>query len=474
MTPVPDEVLLDSEEQFAGVTTQHCVGAALSELRAEEREECEECEAITVASSPPSDSPQPPATPLVQPGSPQRSVVQNVAVQLDGIAARQAHAGNREEPVVLRCERLAEEWHFDEKSHAAKVGDLRSQCKDSKEREAKARERAQQRVLDAEERVKAVLKATEEEEVQRARKLAQLRAELVDVQDAAEQLREDGDLQVAGVEREIGAERRHRDRLEGELRDEPKQAAAARRFEEEVQDREREQMQERDRQIRDHRAEVQREVMRAQREAGERVRRIELQFHQDLAELQRQLDEVLKRTRSCVSEEVGHRRTEQVVADTEVRGVDCQIKQHLDSTHVQALEMQDEAVRQVKESQARDFALEALLHEQTNAAMSSLDCAADEKHKAVLLEHEHRHRSVAAAKALGDTFPRSTQYQMHLSAKTRSALAASAYAVVAGGRGTGAEAGTAASWQQSTRMLPGDEGHGYADVFEAPRGLLSH
>jgi len=437
------------------------VDAALDEL-AEELENNGD-EAQTVAASLPSSTPRPPATPL----GPARRPPGRVTPQRGAARGLASTGGSREDtPVVLRCEQLAEEWHFDEASHALGVDQLRSHCRALKEREAAARKRAQLAEEQAEDEIQKVLRGAEEGEVQRARQLAGLRSELVEVQHREEQLREDCQHQLAAVQRKIEAERDRRRRLEEALREEPRRAAEAARHLQEVQDAEYEQLRHKDNQLRTHRAAAQREVLEVQRAAEQQVRDVEQRMHLDLAVMQRELDELLQQAQYSVQCTVQDRRHVHATAEGDVRTVDRQVLQGLTATHREAQRLQDDAVEQVKEVQARDFALESLLHKHTGEALASLGCSAEEKRQAALLEHEHRQRNAAAVKALGETFPRSTQYQLHLDKKTRSAvLAASAYAVVAGpSAGDGVPVG-ATPWQTRTRLQAGDEGRSYQDVL---------
>jgi len=441
---------LDMEEELlAAATTERCLSDGLRPLREEEDE------AFSVV--PPSSLAR--STPLQ--ASPSPSLPSSRQRPRTGEVRAAADPG-----VVLRCEQLAEEWHFDEASHAAKVEGLESHCRALKVREAAAQSRARAIDRDAAQRTEGVLHAAEAEEQERARRLADMRAELVELQHQEEQRREDCRQEVADLERQIQAERARCRGIEEALRDEPQSQARARRSLEELQDAEDAEMREKAEQIRGHRARAQREVMEVQRVAQERVREIERRMHADLAALKHELDEVLRQSQGVIQVAVQDRRQTRAAAQVEVSKVDRKILQGLTGTHRQALELRDEAVEQAREVQARDFALEALLHEHTDAALSSLGCATDEKKQAAMLEHAHKQRTAMAVKTLGETFPRSTQYQLNLDKKTRSAvLAAAAYAVVPGGKEADPVPVGATPWQTRTRLQAGDEGRSYEDVF---------
>lgn len=446
------------EEQYlAETTTGLCVGAVLDEL-GDEYEDDEDAFSVSPTSLPRS-SPPPAATP------PHSSPAKRAgrASAESGAAAPAADGG-----VVLKCERQAEEWHFDETAHAAKVAQLKYHCTELKDREARARSRVLAADQDAEDHVQRVLSSAEQEEQERARRLADLRAELVELRDQEEQLREDCQQEVVRLEREVEAERAHRCRVEEELRREPRNQAAAKQRVEELQDAEYQQAREKDEQIRKQRASAHREVLEVQRAAQEQARDIERRMQLDLAIIKRELDEVLCQAQGAVQVAVQDRRKTQEASAGEVSKVDRQILQSLNGTHKQLLELQDSALQQAKEVQARDLALEALLYDHTDAALASLGCAGDEKRQANMLEHEHRQRTSIAVKALGETFPRSTQYQLHLDKKTRSAvLAASAYAVVSGSKEMDSAPASAGGspWQTRSRLQAGDEGRSYGEVF---------
>jgi len=451
---------------LADLAAQRCVGAALHGLREED-----DGEALTVAAeSLAASSPPPPPTPagLAQSRGQAVQHPQEAAANAAGASREQTVGGVHSAPVVLRRERLAEEWHFDEDSHAAKVEDLKSQCLALRDREAAARKRAQHAEHDAVEHAQTVLLSVEEQEQELARRLSARRSELAEVRLREEDLRATCGRRVPELERKAQAERSRRAGLEAELREEPQQLAKAKQHIAKVAELEVEHMREKDRQIRAHRADAQREILELQRAADGQAWSMEQRMRQDLALLQRELDEVLRRTRGSVSAEIQHRWQEQVAAADHVSTIDCQILHGLNATHKEALDMQDGVASATREVQARDFALEALVHQHTGAALASLGCATDEKRQAAMLEHQHRQHCGAAVKALGETFPRSTQYQLHLDKKTRSAvLAASAFHVVVGSGHGDLAAADEPYWETRSRLQAGDAGRSYDDVFRA-------
>jgi len=386
--------------------------------------------------------------------------------------------GSADAPVVLRCEQLAEEWHFDESLHNIKVDSLKEQCRSLKEKEAKAHEKARRCETDAEKRIEESLQAIEREDLQRSKNLSDMRLQMEHVRDEEEDLRQDCDNQVAVIEREIKAERVRREQLQHLMRDELQQTAQAKSRIEYIEDQQRKGLRETEAQIRECRAEGHQEVLRLHRDAGERTQAMQQQMQVQVAELQRLLDEALKKTQDYVGGEIQQRHELQEATQLGVSDIDRRIRQGLTSTHLQTHDMADATLEQVKEVQARDFALERLLHEHSNDALTALGCALDEKRQAGLLESEYRQRAGAAVKAFGEKFPRSTQYQLHVDKKSRSAaLAASAFAVVSS-RGKdsldlSATADAAADTPYGTarsRLQPGDEGLSYNDVFKRLEG----
>lgn len=382
--------------------------------------------------------------------------------------------GSVDAPVVLRCEQLAEEWHFDESLHNVKVDSLQDQCQGLRDREAKAKEQARCCNADAEKRIEQSLQAIEWEDLQRSKSLSDMRLQMEQVRDEEEDLRQDCEKQVADLEREIKAERAKREQLQKLMKDELQQTAQAKSRIEHLEDQERESLRQKDAEIRECRAKGHREVLRLHQEAEEKTRATQQQMRDQVAELQRLLDQTLKKTRDCVGGEIQQRHELQEAAQRDVSEVDRKIMQGLSNTQRQVHDMSDETLQQIQEVQARDFALERLLHEHSNDAFTTLGCSLDEKRQAGLLESEYRQRAGAAVKAFGEKFPKSTQYQLHIDKKSRSAaLAASAYAVVSSRGNDSLDPAAVADSPYGTarsRLQIGDEGLSYADVFKQLEG----
>jgi len=287
-------------------------------------------------------------------------------------------------------------------------------------------------------------------------------------------LRQDCDKQVSDLEREIRAERARREQLQKLMRDELQQTSQAKSRIQQLEDEERESLRQKEARIRECRAKGHREVLRLHREAEDKTRVVQQQMRDQVAELQQLLDKALKSTRDYVGGEIQQRYELREAAQRDVSDVDRTIMQGLNNTHRQAHDMTDATLQQVKEVQARDFALERLLHEHSNDAFTTLGCALDEKRQAGLLESEYRQRAGVAVKAFGEKFPRSTQYQLHVDNKSRSAaLAASAYAVVSSRGNDSLDLVAIAESPYGTvrsRLQPGDEGRSYTDVLEQLEG----
>lgn len=340
-------------------------------------------------------------------------------------------AGSDSKFVVLRSEDKAEEWHFDEASHAACVDAVKDKCRALKEREMHARELACHQQREADDHTKEVLARVEKQEQEHATELSNLRGELLETQESMEELLEDYRQQEAALEREIAAERRHRLGLEAELRDERKQPDAARKRIMEIENDTTVALREHDQRIREHRKEANREMTEIRNTTEEKVLQMLEKFREDRAALQQQLNEVLHETHKTVGAEIENRWEISKCADADVAVVDNQVRQGLSTTHRTVFDLQDDAHKQVRDIQAHDFALESLLQEHADAALTALMCATEEKHQAKMVEKEHKRRNNAAVKALGATFPRSTQYQLHPERKAKSTLMLSARAVVA-------------------------------------------
>jgi len=378
--------------------------------------------------------------------------------------------GSADAAVVLRCEQLAEEWHFDESLHNVKVDSLKERCRGLREKEAKAQEQARRCETDAEKHIEQLLQGIEREDLQRSKNLSDMRVQMEQARDEEEDLRQACNKQVADIEREIRAERVRREQLQKLMRDELQQKAQAKSRIEYLEDQEHTSLHEKESRIRECRAEGRQEVLRLQREAEEKTRAVQQQTRDRIAELQQLLDKALKKRQDYVGGEIQQRHELQAAAQRDLSEVDRMIMQGLSNTHRQTHDMIDATLQRVTEVQARDFALERLLHEHSSDAFTALGCALDEKRQAGLLESKYRQRAEAAVKTFGEKFPRSSQYQLHIDKKSRSAaLAASAYAVVSSRGNDSLDLAASADslhGAAQSRLQPGAEELSITDVFK--------
>jgi len=333
-------------------------------------------------------------------------------------------------PLVLRCEEKAEEWHFDDDVHAAKLEALRKECARYRERERVARERDKVVRQEGEARVAEILAAAHEGDLKDGCELSRMRTEMLELEDERERIEEETGVQVAELDRLMAAEAARRVQLEDEIRAERAQAPSFKAREAASEDEEAKAVRELDGQLRQSRADVQSEVLSVQRDANERVRRIEVRLREDIVAVQAEIDQVLRETRGAVGATLAER--QRTCASTERRraDVDAELRVKLGEAHSKVMNTRERSLQKVKEAQVRDLAMEAHLRETAEAAFRAAGCAEEEARRAAHYEHKNRLRTVEATMALGETFPRSTQYSLTLDGRTRSALKATARSVL--------------------------------------------
>lgn len=337
------------------------------------------------------------------------------------------------EPLVLRCEEKAEEWHFDEAAFAAKLEKLRAETDSFRAQEAAARARAQSVKEQAERHVSDTLSSAHEGDLKWGAGASRMRSEIMEQETATEALLEATQEKLAEIGRQTQAERKSRRELEAKLKEERQQAEVAKRRLAELEDEERSAMAAIAERMRARRTETQEEIAEVQRSTEEAIRLLEAQLRRDIKAVRVEIDQARLEGRGAMDVHIHDRYDNLDSADVHVASrVDRQVREDLAHTHSQVKDTRDETIQMVKEVQVRDFALEALMRSTIDDATNQLGCAEHEARQAATYDMHSKQKARLATKVLGDIFPRSTQFAHKMQVYSRpNALAASGLNMVA-------------------------------------------
>jgi len=154
-----------------------------------------------------------------------------------------------------------------------------------------------------------------------------------------------------------------------------------------------------------------------------RVRELEQKLAEDLKAMEEELRRIQHVSGVHASKNVQEKHEILRTGHSDVAAIDKRVKEEVVATHSKVLDMQEELRSKINEVQIRDFSHEANLRQQATVAYLATDCAVEETQHAASLEKVHKERVDQTVKALGDTFPKSSQYDFHFTNKMRSALA---------------------------------------------------
>lgn len=322
----------------------------------------------------------------------------------------------------MRCEKKAEEWHFSRSGHEDKVSDerLRRAHHRLDEKDAIAAKEKARAETDA--HVAGLLKAAEEEDVRRAREIAELRAEIFSIEDAIECEREACDAEVTEVERQIEVERSRCKGIESQMQDEKKNSAEARHRIDEIEHDEAAQMRTKERLIKGCRATGAKEVHRLETEAEKQVHEIELQLQSELADLQRQIDAAQKACGSSVGECVQGRQDVIKGSYVEASDIDKRVQEQLRAVHTDVLDMHVDCVARMDRVRERELDQERAMVAKTAEVCGAVHQVEQDKNQASSVEFDNRRRMLQSEDVLGGHFPSSNQYPAVTEQRLRTAL----------------------------------------------------
>lgn len=307
--------------------------------------------------------------------------------------------------VALLCEDRAEEWHFDEGTHAERISCFEEQRAEHQRRVHLAKEAVARAKREAFEHASKVCGDVEECDRARGSELSKVREELVDLYEQMELAREDCERRLLEMDREAQAHREDRSQLETDLSVERRKLESVRHRIAEYEEDERLQIRAKDEALASIRSQTQQDVVAHQRSAEERVRDIEARARDWIQDIELEIVAELKLTRETVQTEVRLRGDFVGKARSASTAVDATVIAELDRTKDKVVDLQKQSLAEISVIQARDFAKEHLLKDHVDAASHACGCADEEHHRAAAWEYDIEHLRLEALRPAGTRLP---------------------------------------------------------------------
>ncbi|CAE7227099.1 unnamed protein product [Symbiodinium natans] len=306
----------------------------------------------------------------------------------------------------------AAEWHFKAPAYEAELAKLRAQREALRQEEIAAINRRDATVAEGNRREQELLDAASAAEGARVAEFAALRERMGEVKDKVQDTlieAEEKELSLAEGCRSLRAERLE---IEKGLREEAAKLRAVTHRIEELEEAERSELQ---RMAAAHAA-VREAARKRSKELQDETEKKAREIRSDLVIQLEKVHAELKQAKQGVYEGVQTEvvRRQQVVStvDDEIKSIDRVVNDNLEEAKGRARHLEERAHRMIQETQVRDFALEAELCDHVARAVAALDVASTVKAGAAVGHKDAERRRRGTAKALGDVFPRSTNFNL--------------------------------------------------------------
>ncbi|CAE7321381.1 unnamed protein product, partial [Symbiodinium pilosum] len=149
-----------------------------------------------------------------------------------------------------------------------------------------------------------------------------------------------------------------------------------------------------------------------QEETEKQAREMRTNLAAELEKVHAELKQAKEGIYQGVQAEVVRRQEVGLTLDDEIKSIDRVVNDNLEEAKGRARYLEEKTQRLVKETQARDFALENKLCDHVARAVAALEVASTVK-AGISVEHqENERRRRGTAKAFGDVFPRSTNFNL--------------------------------------------------------------
>lgn len=246
----------------------------------------------------------------------------------------------------------------------------------------------------------------------RVAEFAALRERMGEVKDQVEDTLAEAEEKELALAEECRGLRAERIETEKGLREEAAKLRAVTRRTEELEDAEREEL----RRMAAAHAAVREAARLRSKELQEQTEKKAREMRNDLVVELEKVHAELKKAKEGIYEgvqaEVVRRQQVVLTVDDEIKSIDRVVNENLEEAKDRARHLEDRTHRLILETQARDFALETKLCDHVARAVAALEVASTVKAGAAVEHKDAERRRRGTAKALGDVFPRSTNFNL--------------------------------------------------------------
>ncbi|CAE7363186.1 unnamed protein product [Symbiodinium necroappetens] len=304
------------------------------------------------------------------------------------------------------------EWHFKAPALEAELAKLRAQREALRQEEIAALRRRDETVAEGNRREQELLDGAAAAEGARVAEFAALRERMGEVKDQVEDTLAEAEEKELALAEECRGLRAERIETEKGLREEAAKLRAVTRRTEELEDAEREEL----RRMAAAHAAVREAARKRSKELQEQTEKKAREMRNDLVVELEKVHAELKKAKEGIYEgvqaEVVRRQQVVLTVDDEIKSIDRVVNENLEEAKDRARHLEDRTHRLILETQARDFALETKLCDHVARAVAALEVASTVKAGAAVEHKDAERRRRGTAKALGDVFPRSTNFNL--------------------------------------------------------------
>eukprot|EP00439_Symbiodinium_sp_Y106_P062239 s565_g9.t1 len=304
------------------------------------------------------------------------------------------------------------EWHFKAPALEAELAKLRAQREALRQEEIAAIRRRDETTAEGNRREQELLDGAAKAEGARVAEFAALRERMGEVKDQVEDTLAEAEEKELALAEECRGLRAERIETEKGLREEAAKLRAVTRRTEELEDAEREELQ---RMAAAHAA-VREAARKRSKELQDQTEKKAREMRNDLVVELEKVHAELKKAKEGIYEgvqaEVVRRQQVVLTVDDEIKSIDRVVNENLEEAKDRARHLEDRTHRLILETQARDFALETKLCDHVARAVAALEVASTVKAGAAVEHKDAERRRRGTAKALGDVFPRSTNFNL--------------------------------------------------------------
>jgi len=336
---------------------------------------------------------------------------------------------NVEDGAARDAEKLPE-WHFHQPVFDAELQKLRAERETLAAEELAAKEQQARAEREAHGEEEQLMHAATQADSARVAEFSALRDRLAEVKEAADELFQECDRQTDALGEQSNALRERRYDQETALRKEAANVASVMQQIEELEQRHKQLMQDKDSLAFQRRDASKKNIERIYRQTEMQSSELDSALQSELSVIYDSHAQVQSHLLKGMQEQWNGRQQVLSVAEKDIRKVDRTVNAGLVITHSKVLDTEQKAHQQVMEVQTRDFAIEDTISYKVQAAVANMDDAVATSQRSDNTQLNSVQRRQGATEVLGSVFPRTTQMNLFGVKPGQSRLASKAWAVM--------------------------------------------